>query len=876
MLRSYACQVRLTWPLTGRTQETRLIEAALLDPGSAGIVVSGAAGVGKSRIVRETLNAFAARGWLMRWVVGTSAARNLPFGALTPWTATSGDDSLELVHGVIEALTSSEAPVLVAVDDVPLLDDLSAVVVHQIIHRRLAKIVLTMRTGEPVSDATRELWKGGDFDWLDIAPLRPEDTERLVRLAVGGPVDGVAAQRLWTLTEGNPLYLRLIVEQEVADGRLAYDNGVWTWTGDPVVPPGLVELVEARTGGLPEAVSDVIDVLAVGEPLELRSLTRIAGAEAVEEADRRGLISCESADGCMHVRLAHPLYGEVRRRRAAQTTLRRLRGVVASELAATESRDDVHAVGRRAALSVDSDLEHDVNLLLDAARGAAWMLDLPLANRLAEAAIAAGGRVEASLIRAFVLSWAGKGAAAEAVLADVDTGALTAVEQARVTFLRAVNLFFTLADPDAATALVDRTTGAEPPERHCFDAFRCVAAAALGDPHAARALARSFDASLLPDHLERRLTAWAVTVACGEAGAAAEAVAVANAAYPIPVRAFIVISDAHINALLLAGDTAGAQEVAQMMRGRAMASRSTPFGQIADAVTGLAELGGGHLDQACTNLSTALHRVTAWNTATGFRYRYEILLTTALAMRGHTHDALVAQAAMEADRHPGWRYLDYTRAIAAGWVAGAQGAVSEAISMVRKAAEDAGARGQYAAEVMCLQTATQFGDASTADRLHELQTRVEGPRVGIAARFADALGCSDGRELELISRQFEEIGDLIAATDAAAHAAICFRARSLRGSSLRCSLRADALAKACGGARTPALRRCTDHLPLTTREREIVMLLGTSASNRDIASRLKVSVRTVESHIYNAMAKTGAMSREELGALLPCGNGQLS
>ena len=163
----------------------------------------------------------------------------------------------------------------------------------------------------------------------------------------------------------------------------------------------------------------------------------------------------------MHVRLAHPLYGEVRRRRAAQTTLRRLRGVVACELAATRPRDDVQAVVRRAALSVDSNLEPDVNLLLDAARGAAWMLDLPLANRLAEAAIAAGGRVEASLIRAFVLSWVGKGAVAEAVLADVDTGALTAVEQARVTFLRAVNLFFTLADPEAALALVARATSAD-------------------------------------------------------------------------------------------------------------------------------------------------------------------------------------------------------------------------------------------------------------------------------------------------------------------------------------------------------------------------------------------------------------------------------
>lgn len=870
--------MRLTWPLTGRTEESRRIEAALLDPESAGIVVSGAAGVGKSRIARETLTSFTARGWLVRWVVGTSAARHLPFGAVTPWTATSGVDSLELVHGVIDTLTSSQgdAPVVVGVDDVPLLDDLSTVVLHQIIQRRLAKLVMTLRTGEAVAEATRELWKIGEFDRLDVAPLTPDDSERLVSRALGGTLESTAAQRLWTLTEGNPLYLRLIVEQEVADGRLARREGLWTWVGDPVVPPGLVELVESRIGGLPPAVSEVIDILAVGEPLRLASLTRIAGGSAVEDADRRGLICCEPGDGCVTVRLAHPLYGEVRRRRAAHTTLRRLRGLVAAELAVTEPRGDVHAVVRRAALSLDSDMAPDVELLLDAARGAAWMLDLPLANRLAEAAIAAGGRVEASLIRAFVLSWLGKGAAAEAVLADVDIGSLTAVEQARVTFLRAVNLFFTLADPSAALALVDRAVCTEPPERHCLDAFRCIAAAALGAPDTARRLARSFDPRALPDPLERRLTAWAVTVACGEAGAAAEAAAVADAGYPIPVRAFIVISDAHINALLLAGETAQACEVAQMMRGRAMASRGAPFGQIAIAVTGQAELGAGHLDRACAHLSTALQRVTAWNTATGFRYRYQILLTTALAMCGRAHDACVAQAAMEADRHPGWRYLDYSRAIAGGWVAGAQGAISEAIAMVREAAEEAGGRGQYAAEVMCLQTAAQFGDRCTADRLHELEARVEGPRAGIAARFADALFSSDSDELEATSRRFEEIGDLVAATDAAAHAAICLRAKGLRGSALRCSRRADALAAACGGARTPALMRCADTLPLTAREREIVMLLGGSASNRDIASRLSVSVRTVESHIYNAMAKTGSLSREELAKLLSDTDGQLN
>jgi hypothetical protein len=507
--------MRLMWPLTGRSREARLIEAALLDPGSAGIVVSGAAGVGKSRIVRETLTGFASRGWEIRWVVGTSAARNLPLGALTPWARSSGHDSLELVHSVVDALTSSpdRRPVALGVDDVVLLDDLSIVVVHQIIQRRLAKVVLTLRDGEPAPVATRELWKVAEFDRLDVRPLTQEAAHGLTSATLGGRVNHEAAERLWNMSEGNPLYLRLIVEQEVADGRLACRDGVWTWSGNPVVPPGLIELVESRIGGLTEAISDVIDVVAVGEPIELRSLVRIAGAAAVEEADRRGLICFEPGDGVVNARLAQPLYGEVRRSRAAKTTLRRLRGLVASELAASEHHDDVHIVVRRAALSLDSDLQPDVDLLLTAARGAAWMLDLQLADRLAAAAIGAGESFEASLIRAFVLSWLGKGGDAEAVLAEVDTGPLTEINHARLTFLRAVNLFFSLADPDAAKELIDCAATGSTSERRCIDAFLCVYWAAMGNPEAARKAAKSFDVNQLPDHLQRRLATWAITVA---------------------------------------------------------------------------------------------------------------------------------------------------------------------------------------------------------------------------------------------------------------------------------------------------------------------------------------------------------------------------
>ena len=47
------------------------------------------------------------------------------------------------------------------------------------------------------------------------------------------------------------------------------------------------------------------------------------------------------------------------------------------------------------------------------------------------------------------------------------------------------------------------------------------------------------------------------------------------------------------------------------------------------------------------------------------------------------------------------------------------------------------------------------------------------------------------------------------------------------------------------------------------------MLIAEGLSNRAVAERLTLSVRTVEGHIYRAMTKTGTTSREELAALIP-------
>ncbi|MBB2942779.1 DNA-binding CsgD family transcriptional regulator [Actinoplanes lutulentus] len=59
---------------------------------------------------------------------------------------------------------------------------------------------------------------------------------------------------------------------------------------------------------------------------------------------------------------------------------------------------------------------------------------------------------------------------------------------------------------------------------------------------------------------------------------------------------------------------------------------------------------------------------------------------------------------------------------------------------------------------------------------------------------------------------------------------------------------------------------------LTGREREIAQLAAEGMANREIAARLHISERTVETHVRNALAKLGATNRTQLAARLRAGN----
>jgi hypothetical protein len=92
------------------------------------------------------------------------------------------------------------------------------------------------------------------------------------------------------LTRGNALFLRQLVDGEIEAGQLREAGGVWQWSGRPAVSAGLAELVQSRMGRLPEPLIEVVDVLALGEPLGVPVLSRLTSPPDVEEAEVRGLI----------------------------------------------------------------------------------------------------------------------------------------------------------------------------------------------------------------------------------------------------------------------------------------------------------------------------------------------------------------------------------------------------------------------------------------------------------------------------------------------------------------------------------------------------------------------------------------------------------
>src|SRR5579885_590726 len=241
------------WPLVGRSRELELFGEVLAEGPRSAMVLTGRAGVGKSRLASECREVAETRGMAAATVKASATARSLPLGALAPLIPSVEGPGLEPTDMLRRAMDAVLAlgrgrPLLLVVDDAHLLDDASAALVHHLAASRAAFVVATVRSDAPAPELVVALWKDELAERVEVSPLEPESVETLVTAALGGPVSVATLRQLGERSGGNPLYLRELVRAGLESGALHGEDGIWRLAGPLTVSDRLVELIEARLG----------------------------------------------------------------------------------------------------------------------------------------------------------------------------------------------------------------------------------------------------------------------------------------------------------------------------------------------------------------------------------------------------------------------------------------------------------------------------------------------------------------------------------------------------------------------------------------------------------------------------------------------------
>ena len=868
-------------PLTGREGELVTIRRALGGMGGySGVAIVGAAGVGKTRLAREVLARAAAAGEQTKWIVGTASARQIPLGAFTSSIGEGISDPMSNVRRIINSFVAQQRKgrVLIGVDDAHLLDGLSAHVVHQLAQSRAARLVLTLRTGGNEPDAVTALCKDGLLARLDLEPLSLRDTCDLIEKTIGGSVDSRSAQRFWKLTGGNALFLGQLLKDQIAAGRMKQAAGVWMWDEDVAVSPNIGDMVGRQLGRLTPELAAVVDTLSQCEPLSLAVLCDLVERHDVEIAERMHLVTVERSTSGLSVRLAHPLFGEIRRATAGEMYLSNIRGRLAERLGRDEDRD-MQATVRRAILTLESDLESDPSLYLESARFAMTLLDLQLAERFASAA-AKSGVAEAASVQMFNMFLLGRSDEAETLLREMSK---EGPEHHGWATLRAANLIWMLGKPAEASAILHELAAEDESPADvaarlaveaCYDAVsaRCEAAAAK----AVEVLETE-----PPSDFHAMMASLALVMAQGALGEVGDMSAVFHRALDMATNSFQVshmrfwLGSVYARACRLTGRL---DELAESAKQLADSARDVPGLAHANLafLLGHAELVRGDLQSAVKTLHEALAGVEVHGVRSGLHPASCFALAEAHAKLGQPAEAMAALAEARECVPSDYLYMQTGLCLATGWALAAGGALADAVAAARAGAAEARDRGQPTHELALLQAAVQWGDASGASRARELADQLELPLADAVAGHAESLLAGSGDGLLDASAKYRAIGDRATAADAAAQAAVAFASDQQGKRGRYAAALAQELAEQCGGLCTPALRTPVTALPLTGRQREIAELAAAGMSNKEIGDRLMTSPRTVEGHVWRACKRVGATSRAELGAIMRAGPGGLA
>ncbi|KXC07138.1 helix-turn-helix transcriptional regulator [Microbacterium hominis] len=126
---------------------------------------------------------------------------------------------------------------------------------------------------------------------IDMLPLRFEDLEDVIATTLGGPVDAATSRRIYAKCGGNVGLSLALVEAGRQEGTLVpLADGVWTAVGE-LWSPGLRSVVEMHLEELDATARDALEIIAMIGPADADAVRRLVEWEALELLEERGMIA---------------------------------------------------------------------------------------------------------------------------------------------------------------------------------------------------------------------------------------------------------------------------------------------------------------------------------------------------------------------------------------------------------------------------------------------------------------------------------------------------------------------------------------------------------------------------------------------------------
>lgn len=846
-----------------------------------GALLIGDHGVGKTFIARQAMEELTGQ-CLMVSLRGSEATSGIAFGALAPLMGAIEDPQRDNPLAVLRDITreldrrANGRAVIIFLDNIHFLDTYSAMIVGQLVSNRTARLLLACDSLASAPQEIVGLWRDGMLIRVDVPSFSEEETRQWLRALLQTPISEAATMALWVASRGNPRLLYAVLLEQIEAKTLTKSDGVWVLTGAAFACTGnTADTILASVVSLPAEERQVAEVLALSGGMSIDHLMSFCDPAAVDSLQQRGYLT-----------LSHGESG------GAQLAGKLLAEVLAEQVTVGRSRELYQLVTRVAG---DNDTSSTSRVAM-----AVWAIDcghqLDLEQTLAAARIATNiGRPEQALhileaLHGHAHDFAVGLQQARAHMAMGEMGrSKTIINQLKIR--------------------QDKATEAQRLELLLLHSrLPDGTAQGIGDSNTVlEEITRALDGAVPghgPDDAEVRRLQEQLKLALAER-------AMHEGRY-IEVESKLkelYASDAMLTTKRMAA--LWLMEICtltgRIMDANQLAAEIDFYDVIGDEPAGTSEhYGSALIGAVTTSLLAAKTGAHKWNESAGMFNRSketsleELVYGLNLAYHGCSDKALFAliSAASQLDRLGEHGAASLARS-AQGYVHALKGesdaaqeclrrgrsvkgtssrliSIANAYFQVMTVAElDLGEKAMVklfaladeerrfrtvGVELAFVSSAVRLGNISGAQRLIELADRVQGEQARIFASFARGLLAQDASTLIAAAESALAQGDHILARDVS-RAALKFARESLDKVHMRMAQQLIRTSVLSLGRVQPSTE---DGQVLTLREQEIAIQAADGASNKAIAAKMHISVRTVEGHLYQVYAKLQVTSRAEL------------